>query len=111
MKTLILFLVLAISTQPLQAEFCAVDMEMNQEGAHQMDHSDHDAPDCCDSDDSNQTQGCDNNMNCGMCFLSTSALPDLMKLNPVWGHHYSLGLSSDLVLPSHSSPPFRPPIS
>lgn len=40
MKFLILFLVLAISAQPLQAGFCDMDMGKNQETPHHMDMSD-----------------------------------------------------------------------
>jgi hypothetical protein len=111
MKFLILILVLAISAQPLQAGFCDMNMEKNQESSHHMDHSDEVNHDCCDSNDADKQEGCGNEMNCGPCFVSVSMLPSLLKVNPTWGSHHSLDLSSGIVLPSHSSPLFRPPIS
>jgi hypothetical protein len=113
MKFLILILVLAISAQPLQAGFCDMDMDMekSQETSHHMDNSDDDGHDCCDKNDTDSQEGCGSEMNCGPCFVSVSTLPSLMKVIPVWGHLHYQDLSSDVVLPSHSSPPFRPPIS
>ena len=114
MKFLILILVLAISTQPLQAGFCDGDMEKNQETSHNMDqmnHSDHESHDCCDSDDSDSQEGCDSAMKCGFCSANVPALPIILKLNSAWAHQYYLDFSAEFVLPSHSSPLFRPPIS
>jgi hypothetical protein len=111
MKLLILFLVLAISAQPLQAGFCEMDMGKNQQTSHHMDKSNDAGHDCCDSEDPDSQEGCDNGMNCGMCFVNASALPSVMRFTPTWEHGYSTDFLSTLVLPSHSSPPFRPPIS
>lgn len=116
MKLWILILVLAISAQPLQAGSCDMDMEKNQETSHHMDHSDMDHSDheghkCCDSDESDSPTGCDSNMNCGPCFVSVSMISNLTKLSAEFSHHYTPGLSSGVVLPSHTTPPFRPPIS
>jgi hypothetical protein len=111
MKFLILMLVLMISTQPLQAGFCDMDMEKSQNTPHQMEHSDHDGHDCCDSDDTDSQKGCDSEMNCGFCSTSVSALPGMIKINATLVHQYSQNFSSGVALPSHSSPPFRPPIS
>jgi len=109
MKVLILFLALAISAQPLLAGVC--DMESNQEASHHMVQADEGGHDCCDSDQDEQQPGCDGEMQCGSCGATVSALPDVFKVNARWENQYSLNLSSGLVLPSHSSPPFRPPIS
>jgi hypothetical protein len=111
MKFLILILVLAISAQPLQAGFCDMDMEKSQKTSHHMEHYDHDAHDFCVSDDTGLQKGCDNETNCGFCSASVSALPSMIKINATLVHHYSQTLSSCVVLPSHSSPPFRPPNS
>jgi hypothetical protein len=112
MKLLILILILAISAQPLQAGVCDVNMEASQETSHHMDHSDHNAHDCCDkSGNDSQAEGCDGEMNCGVCFANVSTLSNSIKINPAWGQQYGHDLSSGVVLPSHSSPPFRPPIS
>jgi hypothetical protein len=114
MKILILILVLAISAQPLQAGFC--DRDENQETPHQMDshlmdQADDGSHDCCDSEQPESQQGCDNEMRCGFCSVSVSTLPNILKFKASWVNHYSPKLSTGVVLPSHSSPPFRPPIS
>ena len=111
MKLLILFLVLAISAQPLQAGFCDMDMGKNQETPHHMDISDSEGHDCCDTDEADSQEGCDSGMNCGMCFVSVSALPSIFKINASWGQPIYHQISSSATLPSHSSPLFRPPIS
>jgi hypothetical protein len=109
MKFLTLMLVMMISTQPLQAGFC--DMDMSQDNSHHPEQSEDTSHDCCDTDDSETPQGCDGNMHCGFCSANTSALPDTLKVKPTWVNYYSPNLLSGIVLPSHSSPPFRPPIS
>jgi hypothetical protein len=111
MRILILLLVLAISTQPLQAGICDMDMEKGQESSHHTQESENNEHDCCDSDDSDSKDGCDGEMKCGFCFANVSALPDFIKANSTWVSHFSLDLSSGVILPIHSSPPFRPPIS
>ena len=117
MKFLILILVLAISAQPLQAGFCDMDMEKNQEISHnmdqmdQMDHTDHGDHDCCDSGDIDSQESCDSEMKCGVCSANVTALPSMIKFNSAWVHQYSLDLSSGFILTSQSSPLFRPPIS
>ena len=115
MKLLILILVLAISTQPLRAGACDMDMEKNQETSHHMAHSDQDSDqnshDCCDTNDADQQDKCDGGMNCGFCLANGFAIPGLIKISPSWGNHYSPALSTGVNLPSHSSPPFRPPIA
>ena len=102
-------LVLMISTQPLQAGFC--DMDMGQETSHHTQQSDDTGHGCCDPGDSETQQGCDGNMHCGFCSANVPALPGALKVTTTWVTFYSPDLSSGIVLPSHSSPPFRPPIS
>ena len=116
MKFLILLLILSISAQPLRAGFCDMEMdaENNQEMSHHMDPSDNDnqgGHDCCGSDDGDSQEGCDSEMNCGFCFVSVSAVPGMARVSPQWAQEYSLVFSSGFILPSHSPPPFRPPIS
>lgn len=111
MKLLILFLVLAISAQPLQAGFCDMGLEKDQQTPHHMDMSDSAGHDCCDSEKSDSPEGCDGGANCGMCFVSVSAIPSIIKINASWGQPIYHEISSGVTLPSHSSPPFRPPIS
>jgi len=111
MRILILLLVLAISTQPLQAGFCDMDSEKGQESSHHMQDSENAGHDCCDTDDSESQDGCDGEMKCGFCFANLPAIPNALKFSSSWLSHFSLDLSSGVILPSHSSPPFRPPIS
>jgi len=111
MKFFLLILILAISAQPLQAGFCDMDMEKSQETSHYLEQSGHDGHDCCDSVDTDSQEGCNSEMNCGFCSASVSALPGMLKIDAILVHQYSQILSAGVVLPSHSSPPFRPPIS
>jgi hypothetical protein len=116
MKILVLILVLALSAQPLQAGSCDMSMEKEQETSQHMGHSGHEQPenqghDCCGSGDTDSSDGCDGNMDCGPCFVSFTAIPALVRFAAVFTHQHTPNLSSGVVLPSHSSPPFRPPIS
>ena len=111
MKVLIFILVLALSAPPLQAGFCDMDMEKGQQNMHHMDKSSHGKHGCCDPEEADSPHGCDSGMNCGFCFVHATALPHVMKFVPAWERIYSVDISSGLVLPSHSSPPFRPPIA
>jgi len=111
MKVLIMFLMVAISTQPLQAGFCDMDLEKSQESAHHMTVSDDGGHDCCDPGDNGSQDGCNSGMKCGPCYLSVPVLPVMLKVVTIWPHTYLAGYSAGIVLPSHSSPPFRPPIS
>ena len=112
MKILIIFLVLAISTQPLQAGFC--DMESNQETAHHMQQPDNagdTTQDCCDSEQPHSQQSCDQQMNCGFCSAVTSAKSDLQNVAIIWSTRYAQDMASGEMEPSNAHPPFRPPIS
>jgi hypothetical protein len=111
MKLLALILVLAISAQPLQVGACDMDMENSQDSTRQMDSSGPDGHDCCDTEDSDSDEGCGAGMHCGMCFVSVSAIFSIPRVVPVWSHPVYLESSSGLILPSHSAPPFRPPIA
>ena len=110
MKILVLILVLAISAQPLQAGACDMDMEKSQESTERMDMAGSDGHDCCDTEDSDSDEGCGAGMHCGMCFVSVSAISSIPRVVPIWSHPVYLESSSGLILPSHSAPPFRPPI-
>lgn len=116
MKFWSLILVLAIIAQPVQAGFCDMDMEMNQETPHHMvlsdpDESDRAGHDCCGSDEPESSDGCGSDMDCGSCFAGVSAIPNLARIPVAFGHQHTPGLISGVVLPSHTSPLFRPPIS
>lgn len=111
MKALVLILVLAISAQPLQAAACDMDTGKNQESAHHMDMSGPSGHDCCDTEDTPSRDDCGAGMDCGMCFVSVSAVSVIPRHVPLWSRPVYRESSSGVVLPSHSSPPFRPPIA
>ena len=111
MRVLVLFLILAISAQPLQAGSCDMDVEHGQESSHHMEPSGLDGHDCCDPESTDSSEGCDGGMDCGFCFVSVSALSGPPRIAVFWSHHDMPETGSGVVLPSHSSPPFRPPIS
>ena len=113
MKLLVLILALAISTQPLQAGFCAMDMGKSQETPHQMDGATDTGHDCCDTDetDAQQEEGCDGNAHCAPCFVSTPVLPVMARLQLSWTPQYAESVLPNLALSNPTSPPFRPPIS
>lgn len=117
MKLWILILVLAISAQPVQAGSCAMGGEKGQETMHhmdamEMDHEDHERHSCCDSDESDPADsGCDGNMNCGPCFVSVSMISSLARVSAEFFHQAAPAVPSGVILPSHTAPPFKPPIS
>lgn len=113
MKLLTLILILAISIQPLQAGFCAMDMEQGppQDMAQDMDMGNSDGHGCCDPEESDSESACEGGMHCGFCTAGVSLLPEIPRLSPTWHPDYTFSLSAGTIVPSHSSPPFRPPIS
>lgn len=111
MKLLVLILVLAISAQPLQIGACDMDMDNSQETTQQVEHPGSNKHDCCDTEEADSQGNCEAGMHCGMCFVSVSALPVIPRVVSFWSHPvYSVSSTGD-ILPSHSSPPFRPPIA
>jgi len=88
-----------------------MDMEKSQETSHHMEHSDDGNYDCCDSDDSGSQSECESSMHCGPCHAFFSTLPSAYKFNSSGVTHCSSELTSNVELPSHSAPPFRPPIA
>jgi len=118
MRFLILILILALSSQALQAGCCDVDMEKKQGTPHQVNHSGGSDHDCCDTDDSDDPVDpgspphCGNVLHCGTCStIFSPILPDVYVFNANWLTTYTTDFSSEAVLPSHSVPPFRPPIA
>ena len=116
MKLWILILVLAIIAPPVQAGSCAMGGEKSQETMHhmdgmEMDHSDHERHPCCESDESDPADECDGNMNCGPCFVAVSMVSTLARVSAEFLHQAAPAVTSGVILPSHTSPPFKPPIS
>lgn len=111
MKWLIFILVLLIAAQPVQAGVCAMDTGDDPPTAHHADMAASSGHACCDTDDTDPRDACDTGMNCGMCFVSVSALPMIPRVEPAWSRPVYGEFSTGVILPSHSSPPFRPPIA
>ena len=111
MRLLVFILILTIGVQPLQAGSCDMEMEESPQTSHHMDMTSPQSHDCCDTKQSESTENCETGMDCGMCFVSVSAIPDIPRIYPVWNKPVYRGSSSGIMLPSHSSPPFRPPIA
>ena len=116
MKLLTLMvLILAISAQPLAAGGCAVDMDQGETSVMEMpmgadmDHGDD--HDCCDPQSDDSDPSCDGGAHCGMCTAVTPLLPASLKVNGPWHSDYAFVTDDGRLLPSHASPPFRPPIS
>ena len=109
MKILLLFLIITIGAQPLQAGFC--DMETDQDTAHHMNHHEGGEKPCCESDPTETQIDCSSEMQCGFCNASVSTVLAISNFNVSWLHDHSGSLSSGVIALSHSSPPFRPPIS
>lgn len=86
-------------------------METSQDVPHHMDHSDDEDHKCCDSDDSDSQSECESMMHCGFSNATISPLPVSLKFSAGWVTDYSQELSSGVMHPSHSAPPFRPPIA
>jgi len=123
MKILILFLVLTITAQPLQAGTCDMDTNSARGSAMNMDHpmdhamrhdvgsAQHQKHDCCDSGKTDSQDSCDNAMNCGMCLAGHLAIPTGIRLGlPPVDH----GAATPVVTRFSSRPifpPLRPPIS
>ena len=115
MRVLTLILILAISAQPLQAGSCAMGMDQGQAGAvdmpmdMDMDHGD--GHDCCDTEASEAEESCEGGSHCGHCTVVSPALTSIVRVPVAWQPAGEFALSRGVLLPSHSSPPFRPPIS
>jgi len=113
MKLLTALLVFMIAAQPVQAGFCGMGSSGDSGPHAAMQHDQEPQPaghDCCQTPDSDGDQNC-SEMPCGSCATGLQAVPlaaQLVAIRPVT-QHFSLG--EGWVSPSHTSPPFRPPIS
>ena len=113
MRILTLILILAVSAQPLQAGFCAMGMDQGQSAPMDMpldmDHGD--SHDCCETESSEAEENCEGGSHCGHCTVASPALPSVLRVPVAWLPVGEFEFSGGVLLPSHSSPPFRPPIS
>jgi hypothetical protein len=113
MKLLTLTLILAIITQPLQAGFCAMGVDQGSAPAMDtgtnMDHGD--GHDCCDTEAPAAEVSCEGGAHCSHCTVASPALPSVFRVPVAWLANGAIRLSGGLLPPSHSSAPYRPPIS
>ena len=113
MRLLTLILILALAAQPLQAGCCAMDPGQGQSN-DTMPHGgmpESDGHACCDTEEPEPDDSCQAGAHCGACVAGFSLLPPALRIAAAWHHDYILNLSDGDELPSHASPPFRPPIS
>lgn len=106
-------LTLVVCAQPLQAGFCAVDVDQGRAidvaMILGMDHPEGHV--CCEGDDSGLDEVCESGPHCGSCFVGPLAIPSVSEIHLTRHGAGSVGGLGDLLPPSHSSPPFRPPIA
>jgi hypothetical protein len=108
MKILILILALFMTVPPVQAGVC--DMDQGQISSNMVD-SKHD---CCPEDDAatqEEEKACDGQLHCGVCTAGTVAVLPMSDSPVTWEKQYVCRLLTASLAPSHTSPPYRPPIS
>jgi hypothetical protein len=108
MKILILILALSMTVTPVQAGVC--DMDQGQISSQVAD-SGHD---CCPEDEAatqEEEKACDGLFHCGVCTAGTAVVLPLSDSVVTWEKQYVCRLSTASLTPSHTSPPYRPPIS
>jgi hypothetical protein len=116
MKLLAAMLVFMLAAQPLQAGFCDMDLSGGSASHAAMQHgmdAENSAHDCCQSppagSDPDRDSGC-SDMPCGTCVAGVQAVPPAAALPALAPVGVYIDLYEGVVTPSHSSPPFRPPI-
>ena len=120
MKFLFLMLILLIAAPPVQAGYCAMEagqgpMEAPQESPGDSDSDGHD---CCPKGKApaapDETPGdvdCSAGAHCNACFLVAAALPENPAPPSAVPGATCFSSIRGLMAPSHSHPPFRPPIA
>jgi len=125
MKYLVLFLIFTLTAPPVQASDC--DMESGKQTGHdmsqmvkhspqqsrQLENSDDGAAmtECCNSCKHESSLGCDQQMHCGSCVASLSLLQNFDTAAFVAISRHVWAFSAGAIVPSHSYPLIRPPIS
>jgi hypothetical protein len=113
MRILTLILILAISVQPLQAGHCDMGSEQGaaQDASHHMDMGTAAGHDCCDTGADSGGGDCAGGFYCGPCATVVPLTTEFPRIAPLWQRSYVAESTSGVILPSHSSPPYRPPIA
>jgi len=115
MKFLAAMVALFIAAQPLQAAFCPMEGQASGVPAAQHGMSHHSdkavgSHDCCKQKAPERDHDCSNGNHCGACAPGSAAeLPRMATVQPPESSYRFAAVESGLT-PSHSTPPFRPPI-
>jgi hypothetical protein len=116
MKFVASLLVLFLVAQPLQAGFCAMEMAGQPAAQSSMKHMHggmerSQSHDCCKQQAPKQKHDCSSSNHCGACAAGHSAVPVRAAALQIPESIYRFSVVEPGLPPSHSSPPFRPPIS
>ena len=109
MKYLVFILALIIAIPTVQAGACG--MGDVRDAVEQLSTDDHD---CCPGGGGEPAEPetpCEDGNHCGACVTVSSALPATLLLLASVRPDASFDFTAEPVAPSHSIPPFRPPIS
>lgn len=102
-----------IAAQPVQAGFC--DMDLSGSGADTAPPQHHqdggaDEHGCCEPPETEEDQCCGDRLDCGFCSSGVSAAPGVGTTPVVPESPILPMLNGGGIAPSHSAPPYRPPI-
>jgi hypothetical protein len=111
MKLLAFILVIALGAPPLQAGVCDMGADPGQETQQSTAHPGADDHDCCDTEKADEPEGCEGGMDCCPCYVSLSVLPTFPRIAGGTLNTLVADRLTGVLLPSHASPPFRPPIA
>jgi len=109
MKWVLALLILVMNMQPLAADAC--DVAASGQAAHhaQVEHETHDR--CCDPETMPNDEACEHASACGYCSAISPMLVQRFKTASAPTLTFDRDLAAGQLAPSHSAPPFRPPIS
>jgi hypothetical protein len=116
MKLLAALLVFMIAAQPVQAGFCDLDLSGDADPHAAMQHgseSNGSGHECCQNagsgPDGDSGSNC-SDLPCGFCIAGVQAIPPAASVAAMLPTQRETVLSDGQIAPSHTSPPFRPPI-
>jgi len=126
MKYLTLFLIVTIAALPLQADFCVV--ATNPDASEQssiigqdslesatQEHgrlgAAHGGHDCCNPGQEDPSDSCEFGLQCGFCTAGVLSINDINPPGSYFPMSRTENFNSGVMAPSHSSPPYRPPIA
>jgi hypothetical protein len=77
----------------------------------QMNHADGADSECCHPERSDAPGDCAGFMSCGTCPVAPSMIASPVQAAPACLRAEAVDIASGQIVPPHSSPPYRPPIS